>query len=401
MAEIEDNFFKSVDLHRDFTDDLNRVKGFKERAIKNNAKVILITSGGTIVPFEKNMVRFLDNFSGGNRGATTAEYFLQKGYYVLFLSRKNSLQPFVKNLMLHETNFFTYLGINENDGGNGRNHNHNNCNDNDNNGNYQQQQQQQHFYNEFDSEPRDSCVSPSLDVVKNHVCIGEDYYYEVSKEYLKWKKFCEIGSLERVNFETVGEYLYLLKNISMELSVLKSDLIVYAAAAVSDFYIPLDNMAQHKIQSKNQSLTITLNPVPKMIKFLVDNWCPNSYIVTFKLETDQSILNEKCLASLSNYNHQLVIGNLLSDYRNWVIFHQQGKSTEPLIVKRELTQFQIQQKKQQQQQQQQQQLSSSSSSIKSSDDKKPVGVDHPIEYNIGEKLIELHKQFINKNKDNN
>ncbi|KAM9964016.1 hypothetical protein ACTFIW_005657 [Dictyostelium discoideum] len=387
MADIEENFFKSVDLHKDFSDDLNRVKNFKERAIKNNAKVILITSGGTIVPFEKNMVRFLDNFSGGNRGATTAEYFLQNGYYVLFLSRKNSLQPFVKNLMLHETNFFTYLGINDNDGGNGRNNNNNNNNNNNKN------------ENEFKND-NDTLLSPSLDVIKNHVCIGEDYYYEVSKEYLKWKKFCENGSLERVNFETVGEYLYLLKNISTELSILKSNLIVYAAAAVSDFYIPLDMMAQHKIQSKNQSLTITLNPVPKMIKFLVDNWCPNSYIVTFKLETDQTILNEKCLASLSNYNHQLVIGNLLSDYRNWVIFHQQQQQhSKPFIVKRELTQFQIQQ---------QQKLSPSSSSYSLKNDnhdhhdhqhqqKQPIGVDHPIEYNIGEKLIELHNEFINKN----
>ncbi|KAM9998306.1 hypothetical protein ACTFIY_007974 [Dictyostelium cf. discoideum] len=374
MTDIEENFFKSVDLHKDFTDDLNRVKNFKERAIKNNVKVILITSGGTIVPFEKNMVRFLDNFSGGNRGATTAEYFLQKGYYVLFLSRKNSLQPFVKNLMLHETNFFTYLGINDNDGGNGRNNNHNHNNNNN--------------ENEFKND-NDTLLSPSLDVIKNHVCIGEDYYYEVSKEYLKWKKFCENGSLERVNFETVGEYLYLLKNISIELSILKSNLIVYAAAAVSDFYIPLDIMAQHKIQSKNQSLTITLNPVPKMIKFLVDNWCPNSYIVTFKLETDQTILNEKCLASLSNYSHQLVIGNLLSDYRNWVIFHQKH-TQKPFIVKRELTQFQIQQ---------QQKLSPSSYSLKNDhqQQKQPIGVDHPIEYNIGEKLIELHNEFINKN----
>ncbi|KAK5584821.1 hypothetical protein RB653_006438 [Dictyostelium firmibasis] len=391
MTEIEENFFNSVDLHKDYTDDLNRVLNFKERAIKNNAKVILITSGGTIVPFEKNMVRFLDNFSGGNRGATTAEYFLQKGYYVLFLSRKNSLQPFVKNLMLHETNFFTYLGINENDGGNGRNHS---CSGGGGGGGGCGGNESLSF--DSDRDPR---LSPSLDVVKNHVCIGEAYYYEVSKEYLKWKKYYEAGSLERVNFETVGEYLYLLKNISIELSVLKSNLIVYAAAAVSDFYIPLNNMAKHKIQSKNQSLTITLDPVPKMIKFLVDNWCPNSYIVTFKLETDQTILNEKCLASLANYKHQLVIGNLLSDYRNWVIFHQQSK--EPFIVKRELTNFQIQQK----QQQLNSSLSSSSSSssvssknnIINEQQKQPIGVDHPIEYNIGEKLIELHKQFIIKN----
>ena len=35
---------------------------------------MVITSGGTTVPLEKNTVRFIDNFSTGTRGATSAEY---------------------------------------------------------------------------------------------------------------------------------------------------------------------------------------------------------------------------------------------------------------------------------------------------------------------------------------
>jgi len=40
------------------------------------------------------MVRFIDNFSVGTRGAASAEYFVKKGYAVIFLFRKRSRMPF-------------------------------------------------------------------------------------------------------------------------------------------------------------------------------------------------------------------------------------------------------------------------------------------------------------------
>jgi len=39
--------------------------------------IVVITSGGTTVPLERNCVRFIDNFSKGTRGALSAEQFLQ------------------------------------------------------------------------------------------------------------------------------------------------------------------------------------------------------------------------------------------------------------------------------------------------------------------------------------
>ena len=57
--------------------------------------LVVITSGGTTVPLERNCVRFIDNFSKGTRGALSAEQFLQAGYAVIFLSRHGSAQPFV------------------------------------------------------------------------------------------------------------------------------------------------------------------------------------------------------------------------------------------------------------------------------------------------------------------
>lgn len=52
----------------------NRVENFVHNAASQNRKVVIVTSGGTTVPLEKNTVRFIDNFSTGTRGATSAEY---------------------------------------------------------------------------------------------------------------------------------------------------------------------------------------------------------------------------------------------------------------------------------------------------------------------------------------
>lgn len=41
--------------------------------------IVVITSGGTTVPLERQCVRYIDNFSKGTRGAKSAEFFLQVG----------------------------------------------------------------------------------------------------------------------------------------------------------------------------------------------------------------------------------------------------------------------------------------------------------------------------------
>lgn len=46
---------------------------------------------------EHNTVRFVDNFSGGNRGSASAEYFLDHGYAVIFMHRLKSMEPFIRH----------------------------------------------------------------------------------------------------------------------------------------------------------------------------------------------------------------------------------------------------------------------------------------------------------------
>lgn len=59
-------------------------------------------------------------------------------------------------------------------------------------------------------------------------------------------------------------------------------------------------MAEHKIQSSEGDLTLSLRATPKCLSALKAEWCPDALIVSFKLETDQSILMKKVLdATLS------------------------------------------------------------------------------------------------------
>jgi phosphopantothenate-cysteine ligase len=100
---------------------------------------------------------------------------------------------------------------------------------------------------------------------------------------------------------------------------------MFLAAAVSDFYVPLDKMvrdsssasarltigqASHKIQSCD-GLHLELENVPKMLKALSCSWCPKAFLVSFKLETDAEMLMKKIRKSLSSYHQHWVVGNLL------------------------------------------------------------------------------------------
>lgn len=49
--------------------------------------IVVVTSGGTTVPLERNCVRFIDNFSKGTRGALSAEQFLQVGCEALLAAQ--------------------------------------------------------------------------------------------------------------------------------------------------------------------------------------------------------------------------------------------------------------------------------------------------------------------------
>ena len=260
-------------------------KSFVEKHSNERRRVVLITSGGTTVPLENQTVRFIDNFSAGTRGATSAEYFLEAGYAVIFLHRKFSLLPYSRHYS-HSTNCFLDYMI----------------------------------------EGEDSKV-----VIDGH------YQREMLDVLHKYKAARRDHLLLLLPFTTITDYLWYLKDIAETMKPLGSAALFYLAAAVSDFFIPQTRLAEHKIQSDGSMtpsnekssgstslkttgnrLVIDLDPVPKFLDRLVDAWAPKGMIVSFKLETDPSLLLRKAQMALQRYSHHLVIGNLLST-RKWEV----------------------------------------------------------------------------------
>lgn len=135
-----------------------------------------------------------------------------------------------------------------------------------------------------------------------------------------YKAVHKAGLLHTLTFVTVNDYLWLLRAVSQELSALRRHALYYLAAAVSDFFLPRQKMSEHKIQSGKGSLHIEMDQVPKVLKPMVDEWTREGYIVSFKLETDPSLLVPKARAALARYGHQIVIGNDLNTRKHQVVF---------------------------------------------------------------------------------
>uniref|UniRef100_A0A0K0ECJ1 DNA/pantothenate metabolism flavoprotein C-terminal domain-containing protein n=1 Tax=Strongyloides stercoralis TaxID=6248 RepID=A0A0K0ECJ1_STRER len=236
-------------------------------------KFVLITSGSTRVPIEKNTVRFIDNFSTGRRGSSLAEYFLKNNYCVIFFFRNNSLKPFDRSL----ENILDYLTIGE----------------------------------------KNMLTLDNIDKVES------DKFLNVLAQKNKYKK-----SLFMISFMELSEYLEILKILLTIVKPLKKNVIVCLAAAVSDFYIEEKDMPNHKIQSRNGVLNLKLTPVDKSdtAKLLREN--KENFLVTFKLETDEKLLYEKSKKSFEYYNHQVVVGNILSRRTREVIVYTPKKDGE-------------------------------------------------------------------------
>ena len=59
------------------------------------------------------------------------------------------------------------------------------------------------------------------------------------------------------------------------------------------------------------------------------SWNPNTFLVSFKLETDLSVLADKAKGAIINYDTDLVVANILATRRTKVIvFSKNGSQTE-------------------------------------------------------------------------
>ncbi|KAJ7449121.1 phosphopantothenate-cysteine ligase [Mycena galericulata] len=278
-----ESYFATQPAPPSLAQEIGGVQEFVARHAALNRNVVLVTSGGTTVPLELNVVRFLDNFSAGTRGATSAEYFLKAGYAVIFMHRQFSLQPFSRHYS-HSTNpFLDFLAV-EDDG----------------------------------AAPGTVGITPDKRADADLLTVLTEY-----------KRVQAAGTLHTVTFVTVNDYLWLLRAVSQELSVLRRRAMYYLAAAVSDFFLPRQKMSEHKIQSGKGSLHIEMDQVPKVLKPMVEEWTRDGFIVSFKLETDERLLIPKARAALERYGHQVVIGNDLHTRKMQVVFVERKRKPLP------------------------------------------------------------------------
>lgn len=240
-------------------DKMKKIDTFVENVFnkEKNGRIVLVSSGGTSVKLEKNTVRSIENFSTGKRGALCAEEFLLHGYYVIFLYRDISLLPFTNRFSLND--FFDKK--------------------NDNNQEFQ-------------------------------------ILYEKNKKL--YEKYS--NNIVYIDYYDVETYLELYEYISKKVSIFGKRSIIFLAAAVSDFYIPKEKISEDKIQSNGEELTIKLFPIKKEINKIKTEWSPNSFLISFKLETDKDILFQKATKAIIKTKSDLIVANLLQTRYKVVYF---------------------------------------------------------------------------------
>ena len=141
----------------------------------------------------------------------------------------------------------------------------------------------------------------------------------------------------QLGFTTLSDYLWMLRIICNQLGPLGKRVMLYLAAAVSDFYIPAQEMPEHKMQSSEGAPSVRLKIVPKMLAPLVKHWVPEAFVVSFKLETDENLLISKSKRALATYNHRIVVANLLNPRKERVVLvDKDGGETVITMSKEEL-----------------------------------------------------------------
>lgn len=122
-----DTFFETIKDPSNFEGCIGEVKDFIQLQEEKSRPLVIVTSGGTVVPLERQMVRFLDNFSAGTRGAISTEYyshfplryrtnpalrwFLRSGYAVIFLHRQFSMKPFSRKYRSKDESILDFVEL--------------------------------------------------------------------------------------------------------------------------------------------------------------------------------------------------------------------------------------------------------------------------------------------------
>lgn len=330
------------------------LNSFVVRHASHHRPIALVTSGGTVADLEVHSVRCLDNFSTGLRGAISVEEFLKRGYAVIHLWRQGSASPYGR--LLSQS-----IGLNPPNQGIsmaslGKLFS---------TGDLEEDQEDQLVQSVLDAEAAQHQNDPWLSDPPsntggqgsgnvgdggagnvtpkrsnnnsgNRNMAGQASGIQLHRRIVNSVALREAlverqaalqdGRILTIPFRSIEEYLAKLQLSAMSLKDSQALSIVFLAAAVSDFYVPLSERSTHKIQSSSSQassdgLTVHLRPVPKVMGLLRTKWAPDAFVCSFKLETDKMILRQKAEAAVEKYGCHMVIGNILETRHDqvWIL----------------------------------------------------------------------------------
>jgi phosphopantothenate-cysteine ligase len=286
-----------------------KLQSFCFQHSSHNRPICLVSSGGTVADLEVRTVRSLENFSTGLRGALSVEQLLDRGYAVIHLWRTGSASPFGRTMA-------QAIGLNGNQGLSTAALNRllENEDDHDEEGHVETVPEDP-WTAEETNKPAAASTTAGDSTNNNHSGSLQLHHRLSNDEHLQraWRQWrSSKGRLITIPFRSVEEYLTRLKECSMILNESSQSLgMIYLAAAVSDYYVP--DKVEHKIQSSENpdELILKLQSVPKVMGLLRNEWAPNAYVVSFKLETDSAILRHKAERAVMKYGVHMVVGNIL------------------------------------------------------------------------------------------
>ena len=327
------------------------LQAFTTRHQSHHRPIALVTSGGTATDLEVRAVRYLDNFSTGLRGAISVEEFLKRGYAVIHLWREGSAAPYSRVLSQllgskqgnHALSFDAlgrlFAGQHQDDDLDQVEKTNNDdpwLSSPPSMGNNSGEKSNTADTSRGDESETSGAESTDLNLGKR---IANSTILQTKLR--ERADVVKAGMLLTVSFRTVEQYLAKLKMCTEAINDCQSLGLIYLTAAVSDFYIPKDQKAEHKIQSRDYGINnkngdteeagnkntaaesavrmdpetnclhLKMSPVPKVLTLVRDDFAPNAFCVSFKLETDKDILFEKARIAIRKYDMHMVIGNVL------------------------------------------------------------------------------------------
>ncbi|KAL0875026.1 hypothetical protein Bca101_024731 [Brassica carinata] len=262
MGEDEvSSFFESSPPLKNMEEIVQKLNGFIQlnSSGARRRRIVCVTSGGTTVPLEQRCVRYIDNFSSGNRGAASTENFVKAGYAVIFLFRRGTCQPYCWSL------------------------------------------------------PDDPFLECFQFQDNTNIHVNASHVEDVKMAVMDQQAAVAEARLLKLPFTTIYEYLQMLRLIATAMKDVGPCSMFYLAAAVSDFYVPWKSMV------RSGPLDIRLAQVPKMLSVLRTSWASKAFCISFKLETDSKILIEKATKALQKYKVHAVVANELSTRKEEVV----------------------------------------------------------------------------------